>query len=148
MEWLNSLHQQVMSFDFTSMMGVWLYWVPMLICLVGEAFSIITLARRDAKHRREGEYTYSPQYRPQLTVGRIIWLMILTFTPVVNIGRALFLHASSILEKVYNFLDGFLSIPIIPDGVSYQQRRDERVRLAKEEEYRLREEQRNSNSRG
>lgn len=148
MEWLNNLQQQAMGFDFTSMMGVWLYWVPMLVCLVGEALAIITLARRDVKHRSEGEYTYSPQYRPQLTVGRIIWLMILTFTPVVNIGRALFLHASGIVEKIYNFLHGFLSIPIIPDGVDFQQKRDERVRLEKEKEERLREEERKRNARG
>lgn len=134
MEWLNNLQQQALSFDFTSMMGVWLYWVPMLICLVGEAFAIITLGHMDVKRRIEGEYTYSTSYRPQLTVGRIIWLMLLTFTPVVNIGRALFLHASGILEKVYNFLDKFLNIPIFPDGVDYQQKREEKVRREKEKE--------------
>lgn len=72
------------SFDITSMLGVYLYWVPLLLC--GLFYTMRTLRNYFSccEKRNEGE-PFDPD-----TIGILVWRVIVTFTPVLNLLAVLF----------------------------------------------------------
>jgi len=77
------------SYEFMSMLALFTYWIPALICTTVYLFRFVGMYRIDLA-KCEEEY-----YRPSLTVGVIIWLVICAITPAINLIALVFDCAGS-----------------------------------------------------
>lgn len=97
--------EYVKSFEFTSMLALYVYWVPLVICAIVYFFRTIHLYKKDLVKREESKF-----YSPSLTIGTIVWFVLLTITPCVNLFALVFDCASS----VFTWLGKVLDIPLVP----------------------------------
>lgn len=97
--------EYVKSFEFTSMLALYVYWVPLFICAVVYFFRTIKLYKSDLTKRQESRF-----YIPTLTVGLIVWFILLTITPCANLFALVFDCASS----VFTWFRKVLDIPLVP----------------------------------
>lgn len=88
-------------------LAICLYWIPLLVCLVGYIFDFIRDYKADAEKYQE------PYYNPKLTVGSILGRLIITILPVCNLAVAIFKHLGKIIRKIIEVCADFLDIPII-----------------------------------
>ena len=95
------------SFEFMSGLGVFTYWIPLLICTCVYFFRAIWLYKSDLSRCNENHYT------PKLTVGLIIWFIILSVTPCINMFAMVFDCAASVFKWIGRFFD----IPLVPKRV-------------------------------
>jgi hypothetical protein len=93
----------VTSFEFMSMLALFVYWIPLAICVPVYLFRIIGLYKSDL------DKSSNDHYRPELTVGLIVWWVICAITPAVNLFALVFDCASSVFEWLGKFLD----IPLV-----------------------------------
>lgn len=98
--------EYVKSFEFTSMLALFVYWVPLFICAVVYFFRTIKLYKADLKNREKLNF-----YTPTLTVGLIVWFITCTITPCINLFALVFDCASSVFIWIGKVLD----IPLVPD---------------------------------
>ena len=103
-DWLVNI---VTNVSFNSTMAICLYWVPMIICLVGYLFDFVKDYQTDAKNYQESYYD------PKLTIGSILGRLIVSVMPVLNLGMALFKHMGNIIKKILLVCEKALNIPII-----------------------------------
>ena len=96
--------EYITSFEFTSMLALIIYWIPLLICATVYLTRTLLLYKADLKKCQDKFYT------PTLTVGLIVWRVILTVTPCVNLLATVFDCSSS----VFRWLGKFLDIPLVP----------------------------------
>lgn len=92
------------SFDFTSALAIFLYWIPALICLSVYSVRAVRYYKDDLTKCTD-DY-----YRPNLTVGRLVWWILCSITPGANLFALVFDCASSIM----GFLVDVLDIPLVP----------------------------------
>ncbi len=97
--------EYVKSFEFTSTIALFVYWMPLLICAIVYLFRTIRMYKEDLSKREEAKY-----YSPTLTVGLIVWMIILAITPCINLFALVFDCASS----VFTWLGKVLDIPLVP----------------------------------
>jgi len=93
----------VKSYEFISMLALFTYWMPALICAVVYLFRIVVMYKMDLDKCEENHYT------PKLTVGLIVWFIICSITPAINLFALVFDCASSVLKSLGRFLD----IPLV-----------------------------------
>jgi len=96
--------EYIKSFEFTSTVALMVYWIPLVICAIVYLFRMIGIYKSDLKKCQDKFYT------PELTVGLIVWFVILTITPCVNLLALVFDCASS----VFKWLGKFLNVPLVP----------------------------------
>lgn len=105
------------SFDFTSMIGVILYWIPMVFCAVGYVILTSYWYQKDFKNRAEARASTVDTmigYTPSLTLGDLIWRVFLTLCPLVNIGAACFHVFPDLFEDFYKWLKKVFNQPLVP----------------------------------
>jgi hypothetical protein len=95
----------VKSFEFTSTLAMLIYWLPMAICLGVYLFKIIGMYRADLGARDDD----AKFYRPTLTIGAIVWRLVLSVTPAVNLFALVF----DCMADVFKWLGSFLDIPLV-----------------------------------
>ena len=93
----------VKSYEFLSMLALFTYWIPGGICLAVYFFRVVNLYRDDLKKCHQ-EY-----YAPELTLGRIVWLVVCAIMPAVNIIALVFDCAGC----VFTWLGKVLNIPLV-----------------------------------
>lgn len=92
--------EYVTSFEFTSFLAVFVYWIPALVCATVYLFRGINAYRTDLQNCTERFY------HPKLTVGMIIWHLIVVVTPCINLLAMVFDCAGSVfkwLGRVFDF---------------------------------------------
>ena len=94
----------MMSFEFTSFLALWVYWIPLTICLTVYMFRTIALYQRDL------DSCEKRHYRPELTIGVITWMFICAITPAVNLFALVFDCASS----VFKWMSVVFDIALVP----------------------------------
>ncbi len=94
----------VKSFEFTSTIALLVYWTPLAICLGVYFVKIVRMYREDVEKRDSGKF-----YTPRLTVGAILWMLLLTVTPAVNLFALVF----DCMADVFKWLGAFLEIPLV-----------------------------------
>lgn len=92
------------SFEFTSTLSIFVYWAPLVICLLVYTFRCI------AEYRTDIAKSANEHYSPTLTVGVILWRAILSTVPCVNLFAMVFDCASSVFKSLGRFFD----IPLVP----------------------------------
>ncbi len=91
------------SYEFVSFLALFTYWIPALICLTVYLFQCIYEYKRDLHNSSESHYN------PTLTIGVIVWRIVLSITPGINIIAMVFDTASS----VFKWLGSVLDIPLV-----------------------------------
>lgn len=100
----NMMFEYIKSFEFTSTLALLVYWIPLFICAGVYFFRTISLYKTDLKKSDE------MYYNPTLTIGLIVWFIVLTLTPCVNLLALVFDCAGS----VFIWLGKVLDIPLVP----------------------------------
>lgn len=95
----------IKSFEFTSAIALFVYWIPMTICLGVYFVTAINLYRKDVAARDEGKY-----YSPKLTIGWIVWHLLAAITPAANLIALVF----DCMGDVFRWFGNFLDIPLVP----------------------------------
>ena len=107
----------LMSFEFTSLMGILLYWLPVLVCFIGYSFRTHKEIKEDIEKRdgveaakRIGQSGY---YYPTVTIGTFIGRGIATLLPVVNLWAAVFDVGYELLSGFFSMICKFFNQPVI-----------------------------------
>lgn len=90
--------------------GFWtilLYWIPVLICLVGYLFEFVRDYKADVIASTE------TRYDPKLTVGSLLGRLVVSIIPLCNLGLAIFKHAGKIIKNVIQAFADWLDIPFV-----------------------------------
>lgn len=99
----------IMGFKFNSMLAIYLYWIPMLICYVYNIGAIYYDVQSDLKNRESDVY-----YREKLTIGSIVVRVITPAIPVWNLLGAVFHTAPVVLKHIFEIITTIFDIPLIP----------------------------------
>jgi uncharacterized membrane protein HdeD (DUF308 family) len=91
------------AFDFTSQMGLLLYWLPLVLCAIGYVFRTIIKYQECCELRAEGKTFYSD------TIGVLIGRFILTVVPVLNLFALVF----SVMGGYFKVLAHILDVPLV-----------------------------------
>lgn len=120
---IENLQTWILTFDFTSLMGFLLYWVPLAVCAYGytvETFKNyqIDLSRRTQYEgylmQKELTTAYVPHYYPTDTIGTIILRIIVSIIPVMNLWTSLFQVLPSLLSSFFKVIEKILDRPLVP----------------------------------
>lgn len=112
----------VLNFQFNSLFGILLYWLPVAICLVAGALDIRRLVAHDLVERdqiakRKLEASISDRwifYTPSIKVGDVIGIVLVSFIPVVNLLKSVFYCVPSLFGNGFKYFCKFLNIPLVP----------------------------------
>jgi hypothetical protein len=99
----------ILSFQFNSTLGIFLYWVPLAFCIVYSIFAISRDVKDDFKHRDSESY-----YKEQVTIGMIIARILNSTIPGWNLLYAIFHTAPALLGRSFHFIADILDFPLIP----------------------------------
>jgi hypothetical protein len=108
-----SMYDFLRGFEFTSLMGVLLYWLPASLCAYGYTARTWFNYQKDVKQRDEmakAEKTYWPTD----TIGTLIGRGFATALPVVNIWAASFDVAPQMFSALFAWFGRVFDQPIVP----------------------------------
>lgn len=100
---IDSIVELAMSYQFVSFIALYTYWVPFMVCTIVYVMRCASYYRADLK-ASSGKY-----YTPKLTVGYIVWHIIIATLPAINIFAMVFDCASSVFRWLGNIMD----IPLV-----------------------------------
>jgi len=112
MEWANT----AISWWTTGLMGLLLYWLPMVGCLILYSIRSGKQYQKDKTYREEdhannkGEYCYSPT----LTIGTLIGRFVVSFIPVANLIALAVDLAPGALRTFFKWVEKTFDIPLVP----------------------------------
>lgn len=125
MDYLNGFH-------FNTALAVWLYWVPLLVCVIGYLVRTVQDYRKDLAVRSKCEedradyfanlvsetdrhYRRPPdEYRPKLTVGRILARVLAAGVPAVNLCAAICDIGPPMFRRFFEILGKTFDFPLVP----------------------------------
>jgi hypothetical protein len=126
LDWLTNLYYGIITSPFWLTI---LYIVPLIAVGVGSFFRIGKELRTDVLQREKAEaaeaagqqpgqeswrYNESIEYKPSVTIGRIIGRIILTLCPLANLIAAIIDYGPMLAHDVAEFLDKTFNIPLVP----------------------------------
>jgi len=121
--WLESLgHWWV-----TGIMGIILYWVPLITCLLVYFCRGVKIYFRLRNERvgkfEKNEYGIKKSwFHPDdLTVGHVIGFFLISICPVVNLIAFMIEAAWDVIRAIYSRCEKFFTQPLVPDSEKYQQ---------------------------
>ena len=118
----------IINFEFNSLLGILLFWSPLLMCVYGYTIRTWCDYRNDIKQRLEDDKrqeewnnqthehgeTLGRLYYPRLTIGDIIGRGFASIIPVVNLWAACFDVAPEIFKTFFNWLGNVFDQPLVP----------------------------------
>lgn len=109
------MNWQAVLADFSpnNLLALYLYWFPLVICLVGYPIRLVWRVKEDLSRRREAA-AQGVAYFPSITVGSILGMVLLSFVPLINLMAAAFDLTPSMLPKVCGWFRDVLDIPLVP----------------------------------
>lgn len=110
---LQDAYQWIITYPFTSFMGVLTYWLPLAIMAVTVIHDLIDEIRSDIIKATKYADNHSAQFNPKVTIGYIVWLCIITVTPFLNIGYAIFWGLGVVWSRISTILHTVFSFSII-----------------------------------
>lgn len=109
----------ILSFDFTSKMGLLLYWLPLTFCVFGYIVRTWINYQGDIVARAQAELNKSSgegsiYYQPKDTIGVLIGRGIVSVIPISNLFAAVFDVAPSIFGKFFHWIGVVFDQPLVP----------------------------------
>lgn len=120
---MESIYNFFGAITLTNMMGIYLYWLPLLVCALGFTIRTWVNFQQDHQsrsvyetHRAEKRHTnvYVETYRPTDTIGTLIARAIVTFVPIANLWVALFDLTPMMLSRYLGAIGKLFDIPLVP----------------------------------
>jgi len=99
----------IKNFAFTGDVGVWTYWIPLVLCAVG--YTIRTI--KQIQHIKAYELGENVRYVQDLTVGTVLWRVVLTVTPIVNVLALSFSLGFDMLGWMWKWIENILDIKLV-----------------------------------
>lgn len=96
----------IKNYSFNDLMAYYTYWTPFSILSIVYAVRLTRMYKEDLKRRASGSY-----YHPSLTLGVILWHVLLTVVPGVNLLALVFDASGSIWRWLVEVCD----IPLVPE---------------------------------
>ncbi|WP_043585301.1 hypothetical protein [Geminisphaera colitermitum] len=93
----------IKNYQFNGLLAIYTYWIPLTVC------SATYICRIIDKYRIDVKASTKPFYRPELTVGFIVWHIIIATLPAINLFALVFDCASS----VFRWLGKVLNVPLV-----------------------------------
>lgn len=102
-------YELIKNWDFTGTMGIWTYWIPLVLCAIGYSYRTYVQIQ-DIKRYSKDKHAH---YVPDLTVGTIVWRMFLTVTPIVNILSFSFSILEDMVRKLCNGIEWVMAVKLV-----------------------------------
>ncbi len=112
---IDSILNFIFPFQWTSWPGILLYWIPLVICLIGYSIKTIKQYLKDKKVR-ETPGTY---YIPSLTIGTVLARILATVLPTINLIAAIFDIVPKLSSQLFLLVDDLFCYPLVPDSSRY-----------------------------
>ncbi len=100
---MNAIKEWVTSYQFVSLLALYTYWIPLSVC------SVVYVMRCAAGYRADVKASSEKYYSPKLTVGYIVWHILISVIPGVNIFAMVFDCAGS----VFRWLGEVMDVPLV-----------------------------------
>lgn len=97
----------ITQWTFTGQIGFWTYWVPLFLCAIGYIGKTIKQVRDIKNYDKHGKYVHD------LTVGQVVWMIIATITPIVNVMTLTFSLGWGMLSTVGHWLNDVLDFKLV-----------------------------------
>jgi hypothetical protein len=101
----------ILSFEFNSVLGICLYWAPLLLCSYGYAIRTWVNYRKDRIAR---DSTENKHYSPTDTLGSLIGRGLVAIIPIANLLAAIFDVAPETFGRFLGFVGKVFSQPLVP----------------------------------
>ena len=112
----------------TGVIGICLYWLPLIVCLIVYSIKGIKLYFKLREERCEGAYPNSDYFAPdQLTLGHILFFLFISTCPVINLIAFLKETAWETLSYLFRKITNLFSFSLVPDSNKYQEIRKNKV---------------------
>lgn len=98
----------ILGFRFNGLLGICLYWVPLALCAYGYTVRTALNYQKDLKDRANPRY-----YAPTDTVGSLVWRVLATVMPVINLWAALVDVAPQVFSRLFRWLGRLLDKPLV-----------------------------------
>jgi len=119
---------QILNFEWTGLMGLLLYWLPLAVCAVGYTVRTWRNVQKDIKEREmyneyesfrkdprcPENYPYKCAYEPTETLGALIGRGVASIIPGVNLICAVCDIAPGFLSGFFKTIGGILNQPLVP----------------------------------
>jgi hypothetical protein len=102
----------VLNFQFNSLLAVYLYWLPLALCVIGYT-ARTWLEYREELRRREECVKTNYSYFPNLTLGVIVGRIFSAVAPGFNILALVFSVGGPMLSSVFGFFGSVLRVPLV-----------------------------------
>jgi len=103
------------TFLFNSIIGFFIYWVPVSLCVFGYTLRTFNNYRHDLIQRRKSELKKVDYYSPTDTIGDIIGRAIVSVIPIANTWAATFDVAPKLFSKLFEFVGRIFDQPLVPE---------------------------------
>jgi len=104
----------IKTWSFTGEIGMYTYWLPLVLCAIG--YSVRTIKQIQgikAYRERSGKLTDHVPYVHDLTVGTVLWRVLLTVTPVINILALSFSLLTDMVGQVLSWVGSVLDFKLV-----------------------------------
>jgi hypothetical protein len=102
----------IKSFEFTSLMGIVLYWLPASLCVYGYTVRTWLNFQKDTKARAEA--ARPSNYYPTDNMGDLIGRAVVAVVPIANIWAAAFDVAPKMCATMFNWIGRVFDAPLVP----------------------------------
>jgi hypothetical protein len=103
--------------NVTTMWGILLYWVPLLLCIFGYTIRVIVDVQKDVDARTKAEEAGPGKnqcYVPSVRIGTILGYALVSIVPVANLWAALFDVGPKIFGRFFSMLGQIFDQPLVP----------------------------------
>lgn len=103
----------ILNFKWNSLLGICLYWLPMVFCVV---FYTIRTAEgyMSDKAKREAAESGKSYYSPRETIGGILGRALVSVVPVANLWAAAFDLSPKVFSRLFGWLGKVFDQPLVP----------------------------------
>ena len=102
-------YEIVKNFAFTGTVGMFTYWMPLVLCAIG--YTVRTI--KQIQHIKAYTLGETTKWVQDLTVGTIVWRVLLTVTPIVNVLALSFSLLTDMVSQVLNWLQNVLDFKLV-----------------------------------
>ena len=124
---MNATINWVYEYWLTGWMGLFLYWLPLSLCVVGYTIRTFDNFHRDlearerylnylkAKENNEPFVNVNSYYRPTDTIGTLIGRALVSLIPVANLWAGIFDVAPRMFSRVIKLVEKVFDTPLVPE---------------------------------
>lgn len=95
--------------NWNTFLGLVLYWIEVVFCLIGYTFISMEDVAKDVKARAAND-----RYAPSITIGTLVGRAFVSIFPGVNLFASVFSVAPYMFGNFFDWLSRVFSFPLVP----------------------------------